>query len=254
MPELFDTHCHINLPEEFPEPGAAINEAQKAGVTRLAIVGIDADSCKRAIQIADRFQDVYAIVGWHPNSAATFTSEALAQIRQMLGHPKAIALGETGLDYHWDYATREQQMNALLAQLDLAQELGKPVVFHCRKAQDDLLDVLEKRPMRRYLFHCFSGDQKQAQRALTLGGTLGFDGPVTFKNAVQLRRIISEIPHDRIVLETDSPYLTPEPHRGKPNKPAYLPLICDAVAGCLGITPDECAELTTSNARRFFGI
>jgi TatD DNase family protein len=251
--ELFDTHCHLNLAESFPDPDAEIERAKSAGVTQLCLVGIELDSCRRAVAIAERHEGVYAIVGWHPNSAASFTEDGLLAIRDLLSHPKAVALGEIGLDYHWDYATPEQQTEALLRQLDLSQELEKPVVFHCRKAYPDLLSLLESRPPRPYLFHCFSGGREDAARVKALNGWIGVNGPLTYKKADELRTIVAEWPHERLVLETDSPYLTPEPHRGKPNHPAYLPLVNAALAGCWGCSPEESARQTVRNAREFFG-
>lgn len=254
MIELFDTHCHLNLPDAFPDPEAAIEEARRAGVSRLAIVGIDAESGRRALEIAEQHEHAFAIVGWHPNSAAGFDSRALESVRSMLAHPKVVALGEIGLDYHWTLANREQQYRCLMDQLDLAEDLQRPVVFHCREAYDDLLDVLESRHARPYLLHCFSGDAGHAERATRLGCTFGVDGPVTYKKSNELREILSKLPKDKIVLETDSPYMPPEPFRGRPNKPSHLPLINGAVASCLGLSPEDCALTTTGNARRFFRV
>lgn len=252
--ELFDTHCHLNLADCFADPDAEVERARAAGVTRLCLVGIDSTSNRRAVEIASRHEGVHAIVGWHPNSAASFNEDALAEIETLLGNPKAVALGEIGLDYHWDFATKEQQRTCLSAQLALAERLDVPVVFHCREAYDDLLDLLEERPRRPYLFHCFSGDGRHAERVLRLGGTIGVDGPLTYKKSDGLRELCRRWPRDRIVLETDSPYLSPEPHRGRPNHPAYLPLVNAALAACWGTAPEESARQTTENASRFFGL
>lgn len=252
--ELFDTHCHLNIARHFPDPDAEIARARAAGVTRMALVGIDPPTNESAVEIAARHEGVYAIVGLHPTEAAHFTPQVLGQIEHLLSHPKSVALGEIGLDYHWDDATPEQQKAALHAQLDLAETLNKPVVFHCRKAYDDLLDILEARPPRPYLFHCFSGDAGHADRVKSLDGTIGIDGPITYKKSDDLRAIVHEWPRDRLVLETDSPYLTPEPYRGKPNSPAYVPLINAELARVWGISPDEAAAKTTANAMRFFGL
>jgi TatD DNase family protein len=165
-----------------------------------------------------------------------------------------VALGEIGLDYHWDYATPDQQRIALLDQLELARKLAKPVVFHCRDAYPDLLTILEEQPTHRYLFHCFAGNQEDARRALALGAMFGVDGPITYKKADALREVIAMIPRDRLVLETDSPYMAPTPHRGKPNRPAFVPFVNEGLAATLGISQEECASLTTANAKRFFGL
>lgn len=252
--ELFDTHCHLNIERHFPNPDFEIERARSAGVTQLALVGIDTETNARAIEIAARHDGVYAIVGWHPNEAAQFNAEILTQIELHLAHPKVVALGEIGLDYHWDDATPDQQKACLNAQLDLAERLNKPVVFHCRKAYDDLLNILESRPQRPYLFHCFSGEEGHAKRVRALDGTIGVDGPLTYKKSDDLRAIVAEWPRDRLVMETDSPYLTLEPYRGKPNHPAYVPLINATLAQCWKVSEGQCAAQTTANAKRFFRI
>ena len=252
---MIDTHCHLNLPDAFPNPVDAIDEAAAGGVRACVIVGIDRTSNERAVQIAEADSRAYAVVGWHPNNAASYDPAALRHLEELLAHPRVLALGEIGLDFHWDFATREQQERCLLDQLELAESAGVPVVFHCRKAYPDLLELLEVRAVRcRYDFHCFSGTADEARRALDLGGYLGFDGPITYKNARETRQVLASMPRDRILIETDSPYLTPEPLRGKPNKPAYLPLVNAAVASTLGIPADAAAKLTSSNAERFFGL
>ena len=256
MPEvrLVDTHCHLNLPEHFPDPAATIASARQAGVDRVLVVGIDEPSNRRAVELAEQFNEVYAIVGWHPNSASSYSPDARNLIETLASHPKARAIGEIGLDYHWDYATEEEQDRCLRDQLDLAKSLDMPVVFHCREAYQDLLDVLEDRPAQPYLFHCFSGDAVDAGRAEALGSYFGVDGPITYKKSHGLRDLVAQMPPNRIVLETDSPYMAPEPFRGRPNTPANIPLINNALAAALGIGSEECANLTTANAERFFGL
>lgn len=251
---LIDTHCHLNLPGKFPDPAAEIAHAQAEGVERFVVVGVDADTSRRALELADEFDSVFAVVGWHPTSADGCDVAGLAAIREMLAHPKAVALGEIGLDFYWDTTTPVQQHRCLRAQLDLARKLGKPIVFHCRDAWDALLEVLEDEPPQPYLFHCFSGDAAQASRCLALGGVLGFDGPLTYRKNDALREVAAAAPADRIVVETDSPYLSPEPHRGKPNRPAHVRLVNAALAAVRGISEDECAALTTANAERFFRL
>lgn len=251
---LADTHCHLNLAEYFPEPDAEIERAKSAGVDLIVNVGIDWESSRRAVEIAERHRGVFAVVGWHPNSAHQMTPDGLAAVRDIARHEKVVGWGEIGLDYHWDFATPEQQREALVRQLELASDLEMPVVFHCREAYDDLLDLLEGIPRRPYLFHCFSGNAAHANRALALGGLLGVDGPVTYKKSQTLRDLIASTPRDRWVLETDSPFLGPEPFRGKPNSPARIPLINAAVAATWGVTVEDSARITTANACRFFGI
>lgn len=251
---LIDTHCHLNFPSKFPDPAAEIAHACSEGVSRLVVVGCDVESSQCALDLADAHPEVFAVVGWHPTSAAAYDEAGLRSIESMLAHPKAVAVGEIGLDYYWDHSTPEQQDRCLRDQLALARDKGKPVVFHCRDAWDALLDVLEGQPRMDYLFHCFSGDSGHAERCLSLGGVLGFDGPLTYKRNDALRAIAAAAPADRIVVETDSPYLSPEPLRGKPNRPANVKFVNAALAAARGIAVEECAALTTVNAERFFGL
>lgn len=251
---LFDTHCHLNDAEAFPEPGAAIKEAKAAGVDRLVVVGIDTEWSERAVEIAAEYEGIYAVVGWHPTSTARFRPAELDRIRELAAHPKVVAIGEIGLDYHWAYSTREQQFTALHAQLDLARELEMPMVFHCREAYPDLLDVLETRGPGPYLLHCFAGDVEDARRALALGCLFGVDGPVTYKKADPLRSVLREIGLQHLVIETDSPWMAPAPHRGKPNRPAWVRFVNDGLAAALGVTPEEVEAATSANAERFFRL
>jgi len=250
---LIDTHCHLNDREAFPLPEVAIAEAVSAGVGRLIVVGIDTESSQYAVELAARFEEVYAVVGWHPNHASQYSKADLDSVRVMLKHPKVVALGEIGLDYFRDHATREQQYKCLLDQLELATETGAPVVFHCRDAYDDLLDVLESRTPFKYLFHCFAGDREHAERAVALDCWFGVDGPITYKSSDSLREILKVVPQNKIVVETDAPWMSPVPNRGQRNKPAWVPLVNAALAEVLGMQQEECAKLTTANALSFFG-
>lgn len=251
---LIDTHCHLNFADKFPDPAAEIAHAVGEGVGRLVVVGCDEETSLRAVELAEAHAEVFAVVGWHPTSARQYAPRRLAAIEAMLGHPKAVAVGEVGLDYYWDLSTPEEQERCLRDHLSLARDLGKPVVFHCRDAWVPLLDLLESEPPHPYLFHCFSGNAAQAARALALGGLLGFDGPITYRKNEALRAIAAETPADRIVVETDSPYLSPEPFRGKPNRPAHVKFVNAALAAARGIGADACADLTTANAIRFFQL
>jgi TatD DNase family protein len=251
---LIDTHCHLNDAKAFPDPRGFLIEARMAGVERVIVVGVDAEDSKRAVDLSEQHDGVYVIAGWHPNYTSNYTPEGLKEIESLLQHPKVVALGEIGLDFHWQYATLEQQERALYDQLDLAEATGKPVVFHCREAYPKLLTILEARTRLPYLFHCFAGDVADADRAMALDCYFGVDGPITYKKSTELREIVNSLPRNRLVVETDSPYLTPEPFRGKPNKPAYVSIVNAGLASALGISPEECAELTTQNAERFFNL
>lgn len=251
---LFDTHCHINDPESFPDPSQAVLEAREAGVDRLVVIGVDPASSLRAVQIAEAHDGVYAAVGWHPNYTASFSADGLAAIEALTSRPRVVAVGEVGLDFYWDHSTPKRQLEALEAQLDMAERVGKPVVFHSRKATSELLDLLAKRRRHPWLLHCFSGTAKEAARACELGCLLGVDGPVTYPKSEELRQVLTGVGLEKLVLETDSPYLAPHLHRGKPNRPALLPLVAEGVAQALGLTAREVAETTTANAERYFGL
>ena len=251
---LVDTHCHLNDAKAFPNPKATLAEARAAGVDRVVVVGIDEASSRSAVILAESREGVYAVVGWHPTCAAGYTRGRLGAIDAMLQSPKAVAIGEVGLDFFWDKATPEQQYACLEDHLDLAEQRGKPVVFHCRDANDELLTFLEERRPLPYLFHCFSGDADQARRALELGAYLGVDGPLTFPKNAMLREVFKSAPRDRVVLETDSPYLAPIPHRGKPNRPAWVTLVNKELALLWDTGEEECAAQTTANAEVFFGL
>jgi len=252
--KLIDTHCHLNDREAFPDPRGAIEEAASAGVFGICVVGVDLDSSYLAVELADHWPGVHAIVGHHPNYASSFDERALHVYAQLLDHPKVVALGEIGLDFHWDFATREQQEDCLRPQLELAAERNVPTVFHCRNAYPELLDVLKEfRPLQPVL-HCFSGTDLQAKIAVELGCCFGFDGPLTYKKSIETRAIAAWLPEDRILIETDSPWLAPEPYRGKPNRPALLSMVNAALALARGISESESAAMTTRNACRIFGI
>lgn len=251
---LIDTHCHLNDPKAFPDPHAEVEAALEAGVDSLVVIGTGPEDWDRATALAEQFSTVWAVVGWHPNSTADYTAASLVVLAEKLRHPKVIALGEIGLDYHWDYSPRDLQFSALHAQLDLATEVAKPVVFHARDAYSDLLDVLEARPRHPYLFHCWAGSAEEAARAVALGGLFGVDGPVTYPKAEALRDTLRQIPLDRLVVETDAPYMSPVPFRGKPNRPAHVREVTQGLAKALDLSFEACAEATTRNAKRFFGI
>jgi TatD DNase family protein len=250
---LIDTHCHLNDIEAFPDVGPEIAEAARFGIDRMIVVGVQPDEWERTVHMTQQHEALFCILGWHPNYTANFDPAVLERLEKLLENPKVLALGEIGLDYHWDYSPKDAQFKALHAQLDLAERISKPVVFHAREAYSDLLDVLEARPVRPYLFHCFAGDQQDAKRAMALGAYFGVDGPITYKKSEELRSLVRSLPRERIVVETDAPYLSPMPFRGKQNRPAYVRNVAEGLAIALGISYAECETLTTENAQRFFG-
>lgn len=251
---LIDTHCHLNDQEAFPDPSAAVHEAVDAGVKKLIVIGVNTSSSQYAVELAENYQEVYAAVGWHPNESSRFNTKELIKIEELLKHPKVLGVGEIGLDFYRNYASQESQEVCFLSQLELALKFDKSVVLHCRNAYPEVLTLLELRPNRKLLFHCFAGTFEDAKRAISLDAYFGVDGPITYKKAEELRAVIKTLPQDRLLLETDSPWLTPYPFRGKSNKPALLSYVNEGLADTLRISEEECASLTTRNAKDFFGL
>ncbi len=268
---LVDTHCHLDLHQFDADRDAVIERAAAAGVTRIVNPGIDLESCRQVLALADRHPGVYAAVGVHPTHCADFDDATLKALRQLAGHPKVVAIGEIGLDYYWEKVPYEQQKHALRAQLDLAAELGLPVILHARNRTDgdractaDLLWHIEqwwpalRQPRREDgifgVWHAFSGDLAEAERADAAGLVLGLGGPITFQNARRLHALVPQLRAERLLLETDAPYLAPHPHRGQRNEPGYIPLIAHSLAQLTGVAVADVTHRTTQTAERCFGL
>lgn len=248
-----DTHCHLNHPH-FAEDAAQVwHRAREVGVHYAIVVGYDLPSSQLALQVATQQEGCFASVGIHPHDATECDQSALRQLEQLASHPRVVALGEIGLDYYRNLSPKEAQQQAFHQQLQLAQRQQLPVIIHCRDAYDDLLDILAQYPLRGVL-HCFSGEQRHAQRALEMGWYLGIGGVVTFANAHTLREVVRLAPVERLLLETDAPYLAPVPYRGKRNEPSYVPLIGKTVASLKEMSPEELAQVTTRNAHLLFSL
>ncbi len=259
---MIDTHCHLNFDAYDADRDAVIDRALAAGVTRLINPGVDQSSSRAAVELALHYAHIYAAVGIHPNDTAHFSADDLTWIEALAGEAKVVAVGEIGLDYHWDDSPKAMQFRAFEAQLALAARLELPVIIHNRDASDDLIGILENwgRALppslkdRPGVLHSFSAPHQIAERALAAGFYLGFTGPITFKNADDLRRIAACVPLDRILTETDAPFLTPTPHRGKRNEPAYIPLIVERLASLKAIPVAQMIEATNANADRLFHL
>jgi TatD DNase family protein len=267
---LVDTHCHLDLHQFHGDRHAVMNRAAAVGVGTIVNPAIDLDSCRRVLALAEEHPNVYAAVGVHPNDCADFDDEALAELRILARHPRVVAIGEIGLDDYWNKVPHDQQVRALRAQLALAAEFDLPVILHSRNARGDetgrcnaeLLREIEQwgaaaRTQRGEdaiigIWHAFSGGLDEAQAAYGAGFVLGLGGPVTFQNARGLRALVPQLRLDRLVLETDAPYLAPHPHRGQRNEPAYIPLIVQGLANQLGTTPETVAAQTTLTADVIF--
>ncbi len=259
-PVLIDTHCHLDFESFQDDVDAVVARAAVAGVTTIVVPALDLANAPAVLALAERFPGVYAAIGVHPNSAAGWRDTWIDDLRALAEHEKVVAIGEIGLDYYWDKTPPATQHRALAAQLDLAGELGLPVIIHNRDASADVLALLAT-AQRRWpgassappgVLHSFSADDETADAALELGYTLGFTGPLTFKKADDLRAIAARVPLERIVVETDAPFLSPEPHRGRRNEPAYVRLVAERLAGVRGQPYDAIARATTANAHRLF--
>lgn len=257
-----DTHTHLE--HEYPfSVDEYLANARAQGVLSFVTIGTRPESLETLREFAEKYPDVYFTVGIHPHEAKDFNAEVEAKMRALSAHPKCVGIGEIGLDYHYDHSPRETQKQALERQLELALEWNKPVIIHAREAEAELLEsfgrFVEKKRKRTGdaspgIIHCFSGTRHFALECLKLGFYLSFSGIVTFKKADDLREIVREVPLERILLETDSPFLAPVPHRGKPNQSAYLIETAKAVALARGIGLDALSAATVANSRRIFRL
>ncbi len=255
--ELVDTHCHLDWKAFDSDRVEVIERAVAAGVSRLITIGVDVPSSRRAIELAEKHAVIYAAVGVHPNDCADFDTGILREVRALAQHPKVVALGEMGLDYYWHKVDPGTQARAFQAQLELAAELNKPVIIHSREAAPDVMTLLEtfvRRGARiRGTLHSYFDDLEIANRVFALGFYIGVTGPITFRKSDREREIVRQVPLDRVLLETDAPFLTPVPHRGQRNEPAYVRYVLEQIAQVRGITVDEVAQQTTLNAEGLFG-
>lgn len=262
MTLMIDSHCHLNFERYEEDRDAIIEGAAAVGVTRIIIPAIDLESGRQALALAQANEGIYASAGVHPNSTLAFNDAMLQGVAEQARQPKIVAIGEIGLDYHWDNSPKKTQKAAFEAQLALAANCELPVIIHNREASEDVLPILEEwvkglppaLQERPGVLHSFSASQEVAERALAAGFYLGFTGPITFKKAEELRRVAAAIPLNRILVETDGPFLTPEPYRGKRNKPEYIPYIVDRLAALHGISQAEMAQATTENTVRLFQL
>jgi TatD DNase family protein len=251
MPIFYDTHAHLDYPDFAADFDQVIERAQAAGIRKMISIGTDLDSSRRAIQLAEKFPCIYAVVGWHPSDVQRAPEDIRDALRELGRHPRVVALGETGLDYHYDHSPRDDQRRAFAAQLDLAAAAGKPVVVHAREADDDLAAMLSGCAAT-VVLHSFTGGAKLFEAGMKIGGYFSFSGMITFKNWNPTVPPTA-CPPDRLLVETDAPYLAPVPHRGKRNEPAFVRHVAEALARARGETLETIAQRTTGNARRIFG-
>ncbi len=255
---LIDSHAHIQGKEYAGEAAAIVARASEAGVDRIIAVGGagDMSSNAEAVALAGSFPDIYATVGMHPHDAKDVGDEEMNVLKQMAASPKVVAIGETGLDYYYNHSPRDSQRRVFCRFIHLARETGLPIVVHEREAAREAAELLSSEGGGNLhgVIHCFTGDYDAAVRYLDMGFALSFTGILTFKNADRLREVARKVPLERILVETDSPYLTPLPHRGKRNEPAYVRFVAETMARIKNISPERVANATTANARALFHL
>jgi TatD DNase family protein len=253
---LIDSHCHIDDHRYDVDRDATILRARAAGIGHFVTIGCDLETSRAAVELAKRHVYISATVGVHPHEVKHIKDSWYNDLRTLAKSERVVAYGEIGLDYHYDHSPRDVQRERFREQMRLARELRLPIVIHTREAQEDTIAILkeEKGGEVGGVFHCFSGDAWLAKDALDLGFYLSFSGVITFQNAVMLRDIVKTVPLDRILVETDSPYLTPVPHRGKRNEPAYVRHVAEKIAEIHGVSVPEVEEATTQNTKRLFRI
>jgi TatD DNase family protein len=250
---LVDTHCHLADPAYDPDRGEVLDRASAAGVAHVVVIGESPAASDRALALASGDHRLSVTAGIHPHDARTWTPESAAWLRERLRHPRVVAVGEMGLDYHYDHSPRDAQRTAFEAQLALAAEAGKPAVIHAREADDDVANVLRNEPKAVAILHSFSSGPGLLRAGLVLRHYVSFSGMVTFRNW-RLDHAILETPLDRLLLETDGPYLAPVPHRGKRNEPAFVRQVAERIAAVRGLPVEEVIARTGENAARVFGL
>lgn len=253
---LFDTHTHMDAPEFEEDRDEAIARAVEAGVGHFVNIGFNRETIPTTLALAEKYPFVYAAIGWHPVDAIDMQPGDLEWIESLCAHEKVVAIGEIGLDYHWDKSPKDVQHRVLREQIALAKRVKLPIVIHNREAHEDTIRILKEENASEIggIMHAFSGSWETAKICLDMGFHLSFGGPVTFKNAKQPKEVLEKTPMDRLLIETDAPYLTPHPYRGKRNETAYVRLVAETAAQLKGVSLEEIAEKTTKNAKLLFGI
>jgi TatD DNase family protein len=254
---LIDTHCHLDFERFDADRDAVVERMLESGVGRVIVPALDPENWQVVVGLADKYESVYAAVGVHPNSSANWDDAWLEVLRSLASHDKVVAIGEIGLDYYWDKSPKAVQQRAFRLQLDLAHQLALPVIIHNRETDTDMLQMLRDAPQvgseNPGVLHSFSSSWSVAEQVLDLGYYLGFTGPVTYKKADDLRDVVRKMPANRLLIETDAPFLAPQKYRGKRNEPAYVALVAERIAQERGVSLAELARITTANAQRLFG-
>lgn len=252
---LFDTHAHFDDEQFDKDRDEVLKSLEGFGVTNIVNIGADIKGSEASVKLAERYPFVYATVGVHPSETTDMTDDDIEKLRKLATHPKVCAIGEIGLDYHYDdNAPSNIQKKWFIRQLELAQELSMPVVIHDRESRGECLNILKDKHISNGVVHCFSGSAETAKEILKLGMMISFTGVLTFKNAKKAVEACKVVPIDRLMIETDCPYMAPEPHRGERNFSGYVEFVARKIAEIKGLTYEEVAEITNKNAKRFYGI
>lgn len=253
---LFDTHVHLNARQFADDRDQVIERAKEAGVSKMVVVGFDEETIPLAIEIAETYDHIYAAVGWHPVSAIYYEDKHLDWIKSLTEHPKVVALGEMGLDYHWDTSPKDIQEDVFRKQIRLAKEIDMPIIIHNRKATNDVIRILQEEKASEVggVMHCYSATVAEVEACLNMNFYISLAGPVTFKNAIEPKEVEEIVPLDRLLIETDAPYLAPHPYRGKRNEPAYVKLVAEEIASLRNMTYEEVCEITMKNACDIYRI
>lgn len=253
---LFDTHAHLNAEQYNEDLEQVIERAKSEKVEKIVVVGFDRPTITRAMELIEAYDFMYAAIGWHPVDAIDMTDEDLAWIKELSQHEKVVAIGEMGLDYYWDKSPKDVQKEVFRRQIALAKEVNLPIIIHNRDATEDVVTILKEEGAAEVggIMHCFTGGLEIAKACMEMNFYISFGGPVTFKNAKKPKEVVKDIPSDRLLIETDCPYLTPAPFRGKRNEPSYVKYIAEQIAELREISFEELAALTTENAKKVFRI
>ncbi len=253
---LFDTHAHYDSRQFDADRDAVLSGLPGRGVSLVVNPGCDLPTSRKAVELAEQYPFVYAAVGFHPEELENASLSDLEEIRALAAHEKVVAIGEIGLDYYWvkDEAGRDKEKEFFRAQLALAEELGLPVIVHDREAHGDTLAIVREFPNVKGVFHCYSGSVEMARELVDMGWMISFTGVLTYHNARKAVEVAQAVPMDRLMIETDSPYMAPVPHRGKRNDSGLVLHVCETLAALKGLTLEECAKITLQNGCRFFGI
>ncbi|MBM7601309.1 TatD DNase family protein [Virgibacillus halotolerans] len=253
---LFDTHMHVNASQFAADRKEVIQRAFDTGVEYMVVVGFDRETIPLAIEIAERYETIYAAVGWHPVDAIDMTEDDLAWIEELSSHPKVVAIGEMGLDYHWDKSPKDVQKEVFRKQIRLAKKVNMPIIIHNREATEDIIEILQAENAQEIggIMHCYNDSIDYVQACLDMNFYISLGGTVTFKNAPLPKEVAVQVPLDRLLVETDAPFLAPHPNRGKRNEPAYVKLVAEKIAELREMQFSEISEQTTQNALKCFGI